>query len=652
MIWDDGLTGNAYEIAASDNTPIRVVAGPGTGKTFALKKRIARLLENGVDPESILVVTFSRTAASDLENEIESINIPGVQNLHIGTLHSICLSILNKSAVIRIIGRNSRILFDFEKRFLLEDLGEMAIPDCDETFYARKKRLHAFEAAWAREQDQEPGWPSSNCDKHFQTILNEWLIFHQAMLVDEFIPLTLRYLRDNPGSIELRRYQYVLVDEYQDLNKGEQHLIDFLATNAKLLIVGDEDQSIYESFRYAHPEGISRFHLLHPTTKDIPLIECRRCPKSVVSIANNLISNNIRRCQHSLEPFIGNAQGEIHIVQWNDLQNEVDGLAEYINHQISNGYFDPSKTIILSPRKYIGYRIRDALRQKGCSAYSFFLEELVEGNPKRLDESLAQQRFTLLNLLVNPQDSVSLRLWLGFGSSNLRVKEYCRLRDYCGISNLTTWEALEMIVNGELHLPLVTNSVNRYLILKEELEKLNKLSTQEVFDSLFPEGEIWAEPFRQIIETTENEINSTADILRRLQLNLYQPEIPQNGDYVRIMSLYKSKGLNADHVIVMGCIEGILPQHPDSNISFEEQRRFAEEQRRLFYVAITRAKKTLVLSSVLQLPRNLAHRMRATIVGGNRDNANTITSTFIAEFGNDAPKPVRGKEWLERQLSY
>jgi superfamily I DNA/RNA helicase len=117
-------------------------------------------------------------------------------------------------------------------------------------------------------------------------------------------------------------------------------------------------------------------------------------------------------------------------------------------------------------------------------------------------------------------------------------------------------------------------------------------------------------------------------------------------DYVRIMSLYKSKGLNADHVIVTGCIEGIIPTAPKDEWPFELQQRYVEEQRRLFYVAITRTRVSLVLSSVSSLPRSLAHRLGAQIHGGDDQNADTMTSTFIAELGPDCPRPINGRELL------
>jgi len=123
--------------------------------------------------------------------------------------------------------------------------------------------------------------------------------------------------------------------------------------------------------------------------------------------------------------------------------------------------------------------------------------------------------------------------------------------------------------------------------------------------------------------------------------------LPTDVEYIRVMSLHKSKGLTADHVFVTGLLEGLLPsQDSNSDATFEGQMRYVEEQRRLFYVAITRPKKTLVLSSVLNLPRSLAYNIGAKVQkGGTKDFALTISSTFLSELGQSSPKPIIGTDW-------
>jgi DNA helicase-2/ATP-dependent DNA helicase PcrA len=284
--WDDDLEGAPLRIAALDHTPIRVMAGPGTGKTFALMRRVARLLQQRVTPRRILVCTFTRTAARDLSHELSRLGINGVEDVRAGTLHSICFSILSQEEVLQHTGRFPRPILAYEERFLLEDLVGNDFGGIRE----RAKRLKAFNAAWARLQSEEPGWPTNSIDRAFHLALLSWLRFHNCILIGELVPETLRYLRDNPNSPYLQAYDHVLVDEYQDLNKAEQELLDHLSYSGNLAIIGDEDQSIY-SFKHAHPEGVSSFHRTHSNTHDEDLADCRRCPTRIVDMAN---SSNIK----------------------------------------------------------------------------------------------------------------------------------------------------------------------------------------------------------------------------------------------------------------------------------------------------------------------------------------------------------------------
>jgi len=285
MSWDDGLVGPALQVAGNRNSPLRIVAGPGTGKTFALMRRATRLLEEGADPRRTLVCTFTRTAADDLSREISRLRVRGATNIVAGTLHAFCFRFLAREDVFSDTGRFPRPLLDYETRFMLEDLKQQGLGGIREC----RKRLDAFNAAWARLQSEEPGWPQDDNDRRFHNVLTDWLVFHRCMLVGELIPEAYNYLRNNPNCPERTAFDHVLVDEYQDLNKAEQMILDLLADNGTLTVVGDEDQSIY-SFKHAHPEGIAEFSQYHNNTYDETLLECRRCPQLVVDIANDLIS--------------------------------------------------------------------------------------------------------------------------------------------------------------------------------------------------------------------------------------------------------------------------------------------------------------------------------------------------------------------------
>lgn len=631
--WDHDLAGPAKRIAELDHTPMRVMAGPGTGKTFALMRRVARLLQDGVPADRILVCTFTRTAARDLQKELASLGIAGADCVWAGTLHAFCFSLMNRAEVLQATGRVPRPLLKFEERFLLEDLSDASFGGIRE----RDRRLQAFNAAWARLQSETPGWPSDRIDKVFHHELSGWLRFHEAMLIGELVPETLRYLRDNPASPHRSAFEHVLVDEYQDLNRAEQVLLDLLAEAGYLVVIGDEDQSIY-SFKFAHPEGIATFDKTHPHTHDERFDECRRCPRRVVEMANTLIANNPSRTPRVLTPLPGNPEGEVLVLQWRTLEDEAHGVAELIRRRIQNGDVQAGRVLVLAPRRQLGYAVRDALNARGVFAHSFFHEEA-------LDEEDAQEAFTLLNLLANPDDRVALRCWCGFGSTSLRTGAWARLRQHCETSGDSPRAALERLASRDLTIPHTGPLVERFGELRRRLGELAPVRGQALVDALFPGDRDWTAPIRSLASTIERDEFNAQELRETLRIGITQPELPTDVDYVRVMSLHKSKGLTADLVAVVGCIEGLVPTLADGTPA--ERAASLEEQRRLFYVAITRTRRVLILSSATQLRRNLAHRMGAQVRGRSPVNATTIASRFLAELGPSRPAAVLGTTVLE-----
>lgn len=192
------------------------------------------------------------------------------------------------------------------------------------------------------------------------------------------MPESLRYLRENPACDERQLFDHVLIDEYQDLNRAEQTLLDLLAENSTTTIVGDEDQSIY-SFKHAHPEGIVEFPDSHPGTDDVPMEECRRCPRSIVVLANSLIANNAHRTPRVLQPRAGNPEGEVLVVQWQTMDDEIQGIARFIQERVRAGAVRAGSVLVLAPRRQFGYGVRDWLNEAHIPAHSFFLEEALDG---------------------------------------------------------------------------------------------------------------------------------------------------------------------------------------------------------------------------------------------------------------------------------
>jgi DNA helicase II / ATP-dependent DNA helicase PcrA len=640
MAWNDGLTGRPLEIARSNSRNIRIVAGPGTGKTFSLKKRITRLLEEGIDPGHILVVTFTRVAARDLLKELHTIGIDGCNHLNIGTIHSFCFKMLLSREILPQLGRVPRPLIYFNRSGVMQFEGKALLHDIEQDKFGDKrectKRIRAFEAAWSRLQSDDPGWPTNPIDREFQTRLLDWLTFHESILIGELIPLSLNFLRTNPLAVERNSFEHVIIDEYQDLNRAEQVLIDFLAESGSIFVVGDVNQSIY-SFRYANPEGILEYPRRHPTPTDLPLIECRRCPKGVVKLANCLIRHNYTNPDEIiLNEYEDNAEGNINIIQWADNDSEAIGLADFINVMIENSEFRPEDVLILCPRRELGIKIRYQLTNRGIPAHSFYHEEI-------LLEIDTQVSFSILSLLINRYDRVALRFFLGCDSPSFLKRQYRILMDYCMGNSISPYDALNAILRNELKIKGIGDLSKRFSLLNEILEKFENKSGLEIFNILFPSGDPKFNLIRNIISSeihTEDSLD-VSEVFTVLTTYVTQPEVPSEIDYVRIMSLHKSKGLTSRVVIITSCIEGLIPTI-ENDLDYANRNLSLQEQRRLFYVGLTRSKEVLVLSSFSNIERNLAFKIGVQIRGWG---TNTIASRFLNELGPTAPNVLNANDW-------
>ncbi len=645
MAWSDGLEEGtqAYEIASSPNQHVRVIAGPGTGKSFAMKRRVARLLENGIEPSAILPVTFTRVAAEDLHRELVCMQVPRCEELVGKTLHSLALRTLMRHHVLAATGRTPRALNNFEIKPLEADLavnhgGVIEV----------RKKIKAYESAWARLQRDEPGYVQSAEEADFERDLTAWLRFHRAMIIGEVIPQLHTYLATNPAAQERTEYSHILVDEYQDLNKAEQGVIDLLSDNAEVCIVGDDDQSIY-SFKHAHPEGIIDWVATHNNADDLSLEDCRRCPIQVVDMANALIAHNVNRpVNRVLAPMEQNGAGTVSIVQYHTLNAEILGVLNTIAELIDQGVH-PGDIVILAQRGVIGTPIYEGLVERDIPVRSYYAQS-------ELDAEGTQFRFALLKLFVNREDRVALRWVLGRDSNNWRTNSYRRLRQYCDTNEATPWETLVQIETGDLNIPYTNTLVQRFTAVRNEIHQLENLVADNgitpVIDALFPDGDPAVRDIRALaLETlAANDEDDRVSFLRELTSAIARPEIPTEIEEVRIMSLHKSKGLSAPVTIIAGCIEGLLPQEPKANLPLAIREAILEEQRRLFYVGITRVKAspaegkpgTLILTYSQQMPLATAMGAGISPASINYGEANLLASRFIREMGQAAPAPIAG----------
>lgn len=636
MAWNDDLQDGspAHHIASSTHERIRVLAGPGTGKSFAMKRRVARILEEeAINPWRVLAITFTRVAAEDLHRELVNSGTRGADQLRGQTLHSLAMAILMRNHVLRVLGRVPRPLNEFEMEPLLADLGT-----AHGNKKKRKEMIRRYGSGWARLLAEQPGYARSDAEQAFEDDLINWLIFHKAMLMDEVVPHLYQYLNQNPGARELTEYEHILVDEYQDLNRAEQEVVRLLGTNGAICVIGDDDQSIY-GFRNADPEGIRQWHTLHDNTDDHQITECMRCPTIVVRMANALIARNPGRyIGRAMNERPANGQGEVVVRQYVTAEEEAQAVSDKILRLMAEGV-NPSEIIVLAQRNTFASPIFRRLSESGVPVKSYYAES-------ELDTLEAQERFSLLKLFLDNEDRVALRWLLGVGSGTWLSNSYKRLMDAVRENNLTPWATLERIVAGTLNVPHTGMLAQRFVEIKGQLAELEHAS-----DDIAEFKTTWLPPnestqiLSQLVDGCDEEITTVEELYEDIYDRITRPEVPLEVAEVRIMSLHKSKGLSSPYVFIVGCIEGLMPAQPDADLSEVEQALKLQEDRRLFYVGVTRVKARpqegrvgyLALTYPQSMPTRDALGSGISPVSTYAGIARLQPSRFLAEMGPHIP---------------
>jgi superfamily I DNA/RNA helicase len=317
--------------------------------------------------------------------------------------------------------------------------------------------------------------------------------------------------------------------------------------------------------------------------------------------------------------------------------------------ELIQGGIPPGDILILAQRSVIGTPIYEALVGRGIPTKSYYAEA-------ELDDQFAQQQFARLKLYVDPEDRVALRWLLGLHSGTWLCRGYARLRRHAEEQGASPWRVLEDLEQGVVNIPHTNGLVQRFRQIKAEVEALAELDVEHglrrVVDELFPPDEPRVRDLRALcIQLVDAQPDIGAVVfLRELVAAIAKPEIPSEVNDVRIMSLHKSKGLSAPVTIIAGCVDGLLPKQPDENLPAGEILAQIEEQRRLFYVGISRVKAcpdegkpgTLILTYSRQMA--LADVMGAGIAPAQvaYGEAHLHASRFIRDMGRAAPAPRAG----------
>jgi len=498
-------------------------------------------------------------------------------------------------------------MLDFEYDVMIGDLTELETEFDDKKCKDLAKKIEAGIYLTRRSE-------KSFCEHH-----RKWLYFHKAMHVSQLIPKTLDYLNSLSSDTD-PEFECVIVDEYQDLNSADQQLVEAISKKSRLIVAGDDNQSIY-GFRYANSDSIKNFHKRGPPEK-IFLDMCNRTPRNIVRVANNLIAKNAKSGQDCLPLCPNKWGGKIRIIQWETQKQEFEGISEYVKHILDSKKCQKNEILILTPTNDDAHKIYEDINSKGIE---------IRHYGKKLYNS-EQKSFALLTLLNNCEDRVALRWWLGHNESTRRFKLYQKLRKYCESNKRSPKSVLDDMINAKLALPDLAPLLEPYRDLVKELASLAKLNWRcDLIDNLLPDNKPDHAFLRKIAKDALKDSNSLCELYDNIRMEIVQPQIPDDNS-VKVMTLHKAKGLSSKVVIVTGCVEELL-----SGTNETRTHESIEEYRRLFYVALTRCEDILILS----YPTTLSNNRAKPPPESNKAHP----SRFLEELGPTTPDTQDGIEW-------
>jgi superfamily I DNA/RNA helicase len=537
-----------------------------------------------------MALTFTRAAAKELRERLtQHLGVSDEEVPLVCTLHSFALRTLLYYQTQSGLQQPLRVADDYEeKHILFPEIGKMLNKPAGEV----EKALKAFEATWNTLDQAHEAWRAIDFRRQFEIGLRSLSEFYGFTLRAELVFRLLRLLDGNPiigGELNVR---HLLVDEYQDLNHCDQQVIARLEEfGARLFVVGDDDQSIYE-FRHSYPEGIRRFTHERRGSGDYHLNICHRCPTTIVHIATGLIGWDRERVNRDLQPEPSAIPGEVHALQFRGHAAEADGIAAICRAYVDAGLLQPEDIAILVSRRSLAERIVEGLRRLDLPATILVPVWPLGGREEGGHEG--RLIYCVLRLLADQHDALALRTWLelqrGIGLGTIEsVREFCRSR------HLSLWDGLRFISDDSAQLSRGRGIKTCFDALLRELESLQSADDLEgVLDRLAGSAERnpnadKAEVRRFLDRVIEEEgIDDLGGLIHTLQTMDLAAETRLSANAVRVMTMHKSKGLSAEMVIIPALEQELMPG------------QFSEPlARRMMYVAMTRSRRTLIMTHAL-----------------------------------------------------
>ncbi len=588
--------------------PVLILAGAGSGKTRTLTYRVANLLAHGVPAWHILALTFTNKAAREMKMRIEALAGASADDAWIGTFHSICCRILRRD--IEKIGydRNFTIYDEDDQlrliRAVLQDM------DADEKSLPPKSVLAAVGDAknrvltpdeWLR---SSPGDYRSRRLRDAMTLYEERLRAANALDFDDLLNKTLQLFLDHPPVLEYyqQRFLYVHVDEYQDTNYAQYHLVRLLTRESRhLCVVGDDDQSIY-GWRGADIRNILEFERDFPDAMTIKLEQNYRSTANILDAANQIIAHNAGRKEKKL--WTQDGEGEkIRLYSAGDEREEAAWIAGRIRELGRQGV--PCGRVAVLYRMHALSRVlEDTLMRSG-------IPYRIYGGTRFYDRREVRDILAYLRLIENPADEVSLSRIINVPRRAIGDSTVETLRQYALSNDLSLFSAVA--APPDTLGARARKSVLAFAALINELLIQKELMPLGEFVQLVIDRTGLAEQYREDLENNEenrtrleniqeflgavtefeqkNEDRSLFAFLENVALVTDLDSQEDRPDYVTMMTLHSAKGLEYDAVFMAGMEEGIFP----SVRSMENEERL-EEERRLCYVGVTRARRYLYMS--------------------------------------------------------
>ncbi len=590
------LNENQQKAVNHFNGPCLVVAGAGSGKTRVLTSRIASLIYGGVYAQNILAITFTNKAANEMRERLRNFDVKDVDKVFVGTFHSFGLKIIRENLELLNLDRNFTILDSDDVLSIIKKIlkNNNIDPKSVSPSYV-KNRISYIKNELLSEREISLYF-SDNNESIVVDIYNEYqeiLKKNNSVDFDDLLLLPTKLFMENDDILDRyqEHYKYILIDEYQDTNKVQYIMTKLLAAKYRnLFAVGDPDQSIY-MFRGANYKNILNFEKDYPDAKIIPLLINYRSTQNILSAANGVISHNIERKEKDLKSLLGIGE-KIKFTSSYDEKHEITLVVEEINKLHNQGY--DYKDIAIFYRTNAQSRtveegmLKANLPYKVVGSYYFYSRKEIKN------------LICYLRLIVNPHDDVSLRRVINVPKRGIGDKYISDLEEKSRKLNISMFDAIDdnkgtqfknIILklqkdSENLSLTELVDKVLNETGMKEELMQDESLENELRLDNL--------NEFKSITASFEGRTGdiSISDFLEEISLVADIEEHKVSDDAITLMTLHSAKGLEFKVVFIVGMEDGIFPHQN----SFTETGGL-EEERRLCYVGITRAKEKLYLSN-------------------------------------------------------